>query len=182
MCASKGVYLVRKRVWPGRPVNPRGRVEAWWPSCLGCWGWDRPLTGWGPGGRRSGTSGRETSPWSWRSGSSCTSGKRRSPSQAERSWEQPLPSPGLLLCHEGKKWRRWQHQWNIQLAGDNLEFTNLLKPGFISQPTSKKNIKTHFVTGKNEFRRKCTNFLKPLACSPIPSWSNGVLIFAPRDS
>ena len=26
----------------------------------------------------------------------------------------------------------------------------------------------HFVKGKNEFRKKCTNFLKALACSPIP--------------
>ena len=40
----------------------------------------------------------------------------------------------------------------------------------------------HFVTGKNEFRKKCTNFLKALACSPIPPWSNSVLICAPRDS
>ena len=26
----------------------------------------------------------------------------------------------------------------------------------------------HFVTGKNEFRKKCTNFLKTPACSPVP--------------
>ena len=26
----------------------------------------------------------------------------------------------------------------------------------------------HFVTGKNELRKKCTNFLKAPACSPVP--------------
>ena len=41
-------------------------------------------------------------------------------------------------------------------------------------------VMAHFATGKNEFRKKCTNFLK--ACSPISPWSNVVLIFAPCDS
>ena len=35
---------------------------------------------------------------------------------------------------------------------------------------------------KNKFQKKCTNFLNAPACSTIPPWSNGVLIFAPRDS
>ena len=30
------------------------------------------------------------------------------------------------------------------------------------------NTQAHFVTGKNEFQKKCTNFLKAPACSPIP--------------
>ena len=39
---------------------------------------------------------------------------------------------------------------------------------FIRTPFLDETAVAHFVTGKKEFRKKCTNFLKAPACSPIP--------------
>ena len=64
----------------------------------------------------------------------------------------------------------WYYAGEVQLqsySSADWRITSLDLSMFAASMKGYTNL-AHFVTGKNEFREKCTNFLKAPACSPIP--------------